>query len=145
MRLRYATLDDMPDLFEVLAGEMHPEVGTAPLDPYKTDQAIRDVLETGAAVLAVDDDDEIVGTIGLYRAQPWYSNAEFLADRWLHVDRAARDGAALGLLLAEAGAFAREAGLDFMPGITASDRIDIWIRLYRRHGFKPVAVQFMED
>ena len=37
------------------------------------------------AVFVVEDDGKLIGTIGLNKTSPWYSDAEYLTDGWFYV------------------------------------------------------------
>lgn len=65
--------------------------------PYHEDQVRRSIrigTERKAGLVAVVEtpDKQIVGSVGLHWAQPWYSNDWFVHEVWLFVDPAYRKG-----------------------------------------------------
>lgn len=74
---------DIPGLVELLH-LMHKENGVAPANWDKVEAVVRNVVETGAAVIALDGED-IVGSIGVVIQPLWYSDEQFVRDMWVFV------------------------------------------------------------
>ena len=61
-----------------------------------------------AAFVVEDNDGKVVGSIGLNRTSPWYSDAEYIADGWLYVLQEYRKSGVAGMLIDKAKEFAEE-------------------------------------
>jgi len=109
LSLRLVRADEAPRVLDFLRG-MHAEVGRAPLVDSKATAAIAEVVRTGAAYI-VEDDGEIVGSIGVTMFDFWYANATFLGELWLYVDPEYRaSGEVLAMMLEEVREIADLAG-----------------------------------
>lgn len=85
----------------------------APVDPVKSLHEIIRVAKFEAAMMAILDG-YLVGTLGIMKATWWYSQQEFLTDRWHFVLPQFQHGAVDKLLKAEARAIAQDAQLKFI-------------------------------
>lgn len=74
-----------------------------PVDVAKGLKTLNYCLANGAVFnVVIDATGEIVGSLGLIKADYWYSPAEFLTDRWFYIAPAHRNGIVLRMLLMEA-------------------------------------------
>lgn len=110
LSIRPAGPQDAARILDFLRG-MHAEVGQAPLHFAKALAAITEVAATGVAYV-VEDDGQIVASMGLTQFDHWYADASFLAELWIYVAPAYRaEGAAIALLMTEARDLAERTGL----------------------------------
>ena len=66
-------------------------------------------------------DGKVVGSIGLNRTSPWYSDAEYIADGWLYVLQEYRKSGVAGMLSDKAKEFAEEKELPLIIGIFSKE------------------------
>ncbi len=74
-----------------------------------------------AAFVVEDNDGKVVGSIGLNRTSPWYSDAEYIADGWLYVLQEYRKSGVAGMLIDKAKEFAEEKKLPLIIGIFSKE------------------------
>lgn len=74
-----------------------------------------------AAFVVEDNDGKVVGSIGLNRTSPWYSDAEYIADGWLYVLQEYRKSGVAGMLIDKAKEFAEEKELPLIIGIFSKE------------------------
>ena len=74
-----------------------------------------------AAFVVEDDDGKVVGSIGLNRTSPWYSDAEYIADGWIYVLPEHRKSGVAGMLVDKAKEFAEEKELPLIIGIFSKE------------------------
>lgn len=141
MNLRIATHRDEDAIFGLLL-YMHAEVGLASLNEAKVRGRIRHVLTNGRAFL-VEDEGNLVGSIGCVPDSFWYSAAVELFDAWLYVMPEARASRAAAALIE---AYKDEAARRGFPkpylgrmNVIDAERKDVF---FRRHGFEPVGSLF---
>ena len=61
-----------------------------------------------AAFVVEDNDGKVVGSIGLNRTSPWYSDEEYISDGWIYVLKEHRKNGVAGMLINKAKKFAEE-------------------------------------
>ena len=74
-----------------------------------------------AAFVVEDNNGKVVGSIGLNRTSPWYSDAEYIADGWLYVIKEHRKSGVAGMLIDKAKEFAEEKKLPLIIGIFSKE------------------------
>ena len=79
--------------------ELHKTVGVFRLNPSKMAEQCYGVLARGMSFV-VRDETCAIGSIGLVEATAWYSDDEYLQDKWLYVRPSHRGLAGLALLRA---------------------------------------------
>ena len=85
---RFADQSDILDILELL-WEMHEESGLGSLNVGKVIQKTQDTLNNGLIIIA-EQDDKIIGTIGLNKFQFWWSDDWALGDQWSFVTKEKR-------------------------------------------------------
>lgn len=100
------------------------------------------VLKNGAAWIA-EDDEGIVGSIGLRPQEFWWSDVRFMEDAWFYVRPEKRNGSASRQLLRAAETFCKDAGMPLMLTITNSDDLERKDALYGRLGYERIGSVFM--
>jgi hypothetical protein len=117
----------------VVAGPMLP----GPIDPKKSATEVWRVVNEECAIMAMDGD-LLVGSLGIIRADYWWGNQKFLANRWYH----ALPGRGIGrMLLNEGERFAKEVGLELHIIDEAKERLLILNRHPARKSVNPFLVQ----
>jgi hypothetical protein len=81
----------------------------APIDPKKSVEEIWRVVNHEYALVAVNEESKLVGTIGIVKPDFWWGNQTFMVNRWFF---ALPDSGAGAPLLREAEAIAVELGLE---------------------------------
>jgi GNAT superfamily N-acetyltransferase len=94
-------------------------------------------------VLAAFVDGVAVGSIGLHKTTPWYSDTPYLTDGWLYVLPDHRQSAIGVTLIEEAKRFAKEQHLPLVLNIFNMEDTEIKIKLLRRKGFKLIGGTFV--
>jgi len=69
----------------------------------------------------VEEDGRLIGTIGLHRTSPWYSDSEYLADGWFYVLPEYRKTGVGKMLIDEAKKFAEEVKLPLIIGVFTNE------------------------
>ena len=122
--VRYAESDD--DVIEihkflcVVAGPNLP----GPVNPLKSINEVWRVVHDEFALMAMQDG-RLVGTLGVIRADFWWGDVPFFANRWAFC---LRDAKAWKPLLREAKSIAKECGVEFHLISEARGRITIFNR-----------------
>jgi len=74
-----------------------------------------------AAFVVEDNDGKVIGSIGLNRTSPWYSDSEYISDGWLYVLKEHRQSGVAAMLIDKAKEFAEEKNLPLIIGIFSKD------------------------
>lgn len=122
---------DLDAIVELLLNQ-YDEIGTFRLHLPTAREGIADVLENGHAIL-LKIDGQIVGYLGLYHYQPWYSDEAALADRGLFIHREHRSLFTFRMLVAAAAEIARMEKMQFYLFLNC-DEPDRKERLFSRYG-----------
>jgi GNAT superfamily N-acetyltransferase len=136
--VRLATKNDEGEIYALLL-MLHAENGIFSLNPKKVIDGIRYATERhGGLIYVIEEDRRLVATLGMLMTCDWYSDDEYLLERWnfVHPDYRTRDYARK---LLEQGKWTSEwfrSRGKLMPlqvGINTFDRLDAKVRLYARH------------
>jgi len=79
---------DLKKVVELLAGHFVPEHKMGPLSAINVnlEKGLKWVVfNVDQMAFGVEDDGKLVGSLGLHRTSPWYSDSEYLADGWFYV------------------------------------------------------------
>lgn len=98
-------------------------------------------IECGAWVVE-DDDGKVVGTIGVHKTSPWYSDEEYLMDGWFYVLPEYRKTGVGKMLLDAAVGFAKNENLPLMVGIFNISNTEKTIEIMNKMGLKIVGGLF---
>ena len=79
------------------------------------------VFNVNQMAFGVEEDGRLIGTIGLHRTSPWYSDSEYLADGWFYVLPEYRKTGVGKMLIDEAKKFAEEVKLPLIIGVFTSE------------------------
>jgi GNAT superfamily N-acetyltransferase len=141
--VRLATPADEPTIFELLL-MLHAEMGFFTLNKEKVITGIRWATEGhGGMIFVIDGDNRVVATLGMLITSDWYTDDEYLLERWNFVHPNYRRSDYARRMLEQAKytsdwftKTAREQGRNavlFMCGINSFDRTEAKVRLYARH------------
>lgn len=148
MDLRVAQSDDIAEILPLLRA-MHTEIGQFSMDEEKVATGIADVVAAGAAFVLVEEG-EIVGSIGLAGAEPWYTRERLIIDRWIYIAPDHRSPHSFEMLVAAARAAGQALGKRVLLQLYTTRDTQRKELLFRRHGdqvlrvyqFEPVGGQF---
>jgi hypothetical protein len=134
-----ATEADESEIYALLL-MLHAENGFFTLNPEKVIAGIRWATKRqGGIIFVIKRDGHVIASLGMTIAQEWYSDDEFLLERWNYVHPAHRHSDYARKLIEQgkwsSDWFKRKKGysLPFHCGINSLDRTEAKIRLYARH------------
>ncbi len=136
--VRLATRADEGGIFSLLM-MMHAEMGFFNVNQTKVVEGIKVATERrGGIIYVIEDRGRVVATLGMVFAQEWYSDDEFLTERWnfVHPDFRKTDCARK---LLEQAKWTHErfrvlgSVIPVQVGINSFDRTEAKIRMYARH------------
>jgi GNAT superfamily N-acetyltransferase len=136
--VRLATKADEGAIFALLR-MLHRENGMFGLNPDKVIAGIQWATERkGGIIFCIDQDSRVVATLGMCIACDWYSDDEYLLERWNFVHPHYRQSDYARKLLEQgkwAHAWFKRNGknMPFQAGINSFDRTEAKVRLYARH------------
>jgi len=73
------------------------------------------------AAFVLEQDGKVIGSIGLNRTSPWYSDADYLTDGWLYVLPEYRKTGMAGMLLKAAKDYAENNNLPLIIGVFSKE------------------------
>jgi hypothetical protein len=140
--VRLATPVDEPAIFELLL-MLHAEMGFFSLNKDKVAAGIRWATEGhGGMIFCIDEDNRVVASLGMLITSDWYSDDEYLLERWNYVHPNYRRSDYARRMLEQSKCtsdwFTRSARKEgrkdvlFMCGINSFDRTEAKVRLYAR-------------
>jgi GNAT superfamily N-acetyltransferase len=136
--VRLATKQDEGEIFGLLL-MLHAENGLFSMNRDKVISGIQHATErTGGLIYVIDDGSRVVATMGMTIASDWYSDDQYLMERWNYVHPDYRKSDYARKLL-EQGKWAHEwfkakgALMPFFCGINSLHRTEAKIRMYSRH------------
>jgi GNAT superfamily N-acetyltransferase len=147
MILRQFTNDesDLKKIVELLAGHFVPEHKMGPLSAINVnlEKGIQWVVfNVNQMTFGVEDEGKLVGSIGLHRTSPWYSDSEYLADGWFYVLPEYRKTGVGKMLIDAAKKFAEEAKLPLIVGVFTSEDADTKAQVMQKLGLSMVGGLF---
>lgn len=147
MILRQFTNDesDLKKVVELLAGHFVPEHKMGPLSAINVnlEKGIQWVVfNVNQMAFGVEDEGKLVGSIGLHRTSPWYSDSEYLADGWFYVLPEYRKTGVGKMLIDAAKKFAEEAKLPLIVGVFTSEDADTKAQVMQKLGLSMVGGLF---
>jgi GNAT superfamily N-acetyltransferase len=136
--VRLAEKKDEGEIFGLLV-MLHAENALFSMNRDKVIRGIQYATERqGGIIFVVDEGPRVVATLGMSIVSDWYSDDEYLLERWNYVHPDYRRSEYGRMLLEQSkwahDWFAREGALlPFMCGINSFHRTESKIRLYARH------------
>jgi len=138
--VRLAIKADEGEIFALLL-MLHSENGLFSLNRDKVLAGIQWATKRkGGVIFVIEEKGRIVASLGMTIAQDWYSDDEYLLERWNYVHPEYRKGNDYARRLLEQCKWSTEwfrlnakINMPFQCGITSFDRTEAKIRLYARH------------
>jgi GNAT superfamily N-acetyltransferase len=135
--IRLATASDEDDIFALLL-LLHGENGIFTVNPNKVRLGIRYATQRQGAIIFVNEGPKVFATLGLMIVQDWYSDDEYLCERWnfVHPDHRRTDYARRLIEQAKwSSEYFRAHGkrMPLLIGINSCIRTEAKVRLYARH------------
>ena len=96
-----------------------------------------------AAWVVEDDVEGVVGSIGLHKTAPWYSNEPYLADGWLYVRPEFRKNRTGSVLVGAAMQFAEDAKLPLVVNVFNMEDAEVKIKALKRMGLNFIGGTFI--
>lgn len=137
---------DLKKLLELLIGHFVPEHKMGPLS------AINVNIEKGMKWVILnldymtwgieDENGRLIGSLGLYKTSPWYSDSEYLADGWFYVLPEYRKTGVGKMLIEQAKQFAKEANLPLIIGVFTNEDTETKTQVMRKLGMTTVGGLF---
>src|SRR5262245_28577415 len=135
--LRFAVPSDEEDIFNLLL-MLHNENGIFSVNPQKVRAGIQYATQRQGGLIFVNEGPRVVATLGLAVAMEWYTDEEYLCERWNYVHPEHRRSNYARMLLEQAkwvsDWFASKGKkLPLQIGINSCERTEAKVRLYARH------------
>jgi GNAT superfamily N-acetyltransferase len=132
VQLRGGTIADLPRVLDLLV-MLHTETPHARLSLSRLEEGALECLQSGIVILSTTLAGEVVGTLGLCIETPWFSEEEWLCDRWMFVHPAHRRTPHARTLLDAAKRLAEEQGYRLQMAVTGyGPRTAGKVRLFSR-------------
>lgn len=137
--------EDLKKIIDLLVTHFVPEHKMGPLSAINVnlEKGIRWVVfNVNQMAFGVEEDGKLVGTLGLHRTSPWYSDSEYLADGWFYVLPEYRKTGVGKMLIDEAKKFAEEVKLPLIIGVFTSEDADTKAQVMQKLGLTMVGGLF---
>jgi len=145
LEIRKAGLLDVSTIL-LLLREMHGEP-TVKLDEanwIKMAHVVVDLVGKSLVLVAVTEEDGIIGSIAGSVMTEWYSEIPKLADPWFYVRKEKRNSAAGFKLMKAYKKMAKELGISVKVGHVLGDDIERMDKFYEKLGFERTGTLYRE-
>ena len=145
MIVRRASPLDMSAILNML-GEMHENttLPTPPINSEKLVAKVNEVIHRGVVFVALNDENELLGSVGGTVGQDWWSDKPFLADCWFYVSPKHRNGSAALKLIKNFIQSANDAKLPVRLGHIFSGDLERKDKFFERLGMTKAGSVFVE-
>lgn len=137
---------DLEKVVELLAGHFVPEHKMGPLSAINVnlEKGVKWVVfNVNQMAFGVENEEgQLVGSLGLHRTSPWYSDSEYLADGWFYVLPEYRKTGVGKMLIDEAKKFADQAKLPLIIGVFTSEDAETKAKVMQKMGMTMVGGMF---
>lgn len=136
---------DLKKVIDLLVTHFVPEHKMGPLSAINLnlEKGVQWVIyNVGQVAFGVEDKGKLIGSLGLHRTTPWYSDSEYLADGWFYVLPEYRKTGVGKMLIDEAKKFAEEAKLPLIIGVFTSEDADTKAQVMQKLGLTMVGGMF---
>lgn len=137
--------NDLKKVIELLVEHFVPEHKMGPLSAINVnlEKGIKWVIyNVNEAAFGVEEDGKLIGSLGLHRTSPWYSDSEYLADGWFYVLPEYRKAGVGKVLIDAAKDYAAEAKLPLIIGVFTSEDADTKAQVMQKLGLTMVGGLF---
>lgn len=131
--VRFATAADEDQIFALLM-LLHSENGMFGVNDDKVREGIKIATRRkGGFIWVIDEGGRVVATMGMLIVSDWYSDDEYLLERWNFVHPKYRKSNYARMLIEQAKWTSNLMKLPVQVGINSFDRTEGKVRLYARH------------
>ena len=131
--VRFATPADEDQIFALLM-LLHSENGMFGVNDDKVREGIKIATRRkGGFIWVIDEGGRVVATMGMLIVSDWYSDDEYLLERWNFVHPKYRKSNYARMLIEQAKWTSNLMKLPVQVGINSFDRTEGKVRLYARH------------
>jgi len=136
---------DISVLVQMLV-EMHEgtEIKTPAIDSMKMIGKVNEVIHKGIVLVAVNEEKQLIGSVGGMVSQDWWSEEKFLADYWFYVRPQHRKGNVALKLIKNFIKMANDAKLPVRLGHVFSGDLDRKDKFFERLGMVKAGSVFVE-
>jgi GNAT superfamily N-acetyltransferase len=136
---------DLKKIIDLLVTHFVPEHKMGPLSAINVnlEKGVQWVVyNANQMAFGVEENGKLVGTLGLHRTSPWYSDSEYLADGWFYVLPEYRKTGVGKMLIDEAKKFAEEVKLPLIIGVFTSEDVNTKAQVMQKLGLTMVGGLF---
>ena len=145
MEIRRANALDISALIHLIM-KMHSEaeVKIPTLDVGKVTDSVVNAMKVGVVVVAINEDKKLIGSIGGFAAEDWFSKEKLLGDLWFFVLKEFRKTKAGMSLIKEFIKVGKEAKLNIRLGHIYFGDIERKDNFYEKLGFVKAGCAYVE-
>jgi len=136
---------DLKKVIGLLVEHFVPEHKMGPLSAINVnlEKGVKWVIyNVSEMAFGVEDGGKLVGSLGLHRTSPWYSDSEYLADGWFYVLPEYRKTGVGKMLIDAAKKYAAEANLPLIIGVFTSEDAETKTKVMQKMGMTMVGGMF---
>lgn len=146
MQIRRANILDISSILAMLYS-MHneTELPVPEIVPEKLATKLNEAINRGVVLVALNDQNRLLGSIGGLVSSDWWSEEKFLADMWFYVYPMHRSSSAAIKLVKEFLKIGKDAKLKVRLGHIFSGDLDRKDKLFERLGLTKAGCVFVEN
>ena len=146
MQIRRANILDISSILAMLYS-MHneTELPVPEIVPEKLATKLNEAINRGVVLVALNDQNRLLGSIGGLVSSDWWSEEKFLADMWFYVYPMHRSSSAALKLVKEFLKIGKDAKLKVRLGHIFSGDLDRKDKLFERLGLTKAGCVFVEN
>ena len=146
MQIRRANILDISSILAMLYS-MHneTELPVPEIVPEKLATKVNEAINRGVVLVALNDQNRLLGSIGGLVSSDWWSEDKFLADMWFYVYPMHRSSSAAIKLVKEFLKIGKDAKLKVRLGHIFSGDLDRKDKLFERLGLTKAGCVFVEN
>jgi len=146
MQIRRANILDISSILAMLYS-MHneTELPVPEIVPEKLATKVNEAINRGVVLVALNDQNRLLGSIGGLVSSDWWSEEKFLADMWFYVYPMHRSSSAAIKLVKEFLKIGKDAKLKVRLGHIFSGDLDRKDKLFERLGLTKAGCVFVEN
>ena len=146
MQIRRANILDISSILAMLYS-MHneTELSVPEIVPEKLATKVNEAINRGVVLVALNDQNRLLGSIGGLVSSDWWSEEKFLAEMWFYVYPMHRSSSAAIKLVKEFLKIGKDAKLKVRLGHIFSGDLDRKDKLFERLGLTKAGCVFVEN